>query len=152
MSRTFKVSDCMVKYPYTVEKNMSLAAADEFMSKCSIRHLPVVDGENLVGVVSDRDIRSMDVRNYAAIACVEDVMSRNVFVVDKDSKLSRVLDAMASKKYGSVLVRDENHDILGIFTTTDALKMLSELIQEDEEKDIKIYLNDVENYQYADFA
>jgi acetoin utilization protein AcuB len=53
-----KVVDVMTKDPLTVTPTETIGQADELMNTNKILQLPVVQGKNLVGIVTDRDIRS----------------------------------------------------------------------------------------------
>jgi acetoin utilization protein AcuB len=99
------------------------------MRNHQIRHLPVMSGGQVTGVLSDRDVKlalsinGVDPENTK----VEEIASSEVFLVKPDSKLDEVARTMSEKKIGSVLVIDHHH-LVGIFTTTDALKALDELL------------------------
>lgn len=56
MNKPTNVGDSMVSDPITIESNVGLLDAQEIMRAWGMRHLPVVEGEKLVGVLSDRDI------------------------------------------------------------------------------------------------
>ena len=53
-----KVMDVMTKVPLTVAASETVGEADELMSENNIRQIPVVDNHELVGIVTDRDIRA----------------------------------------------------------------------------------------------
>ena len=53
-----KVVDVMTKEPLTIAATETIEQADELMSENNIRQIPVVAGRNLVGIVTDRDLRS----------------------------------------------------------------------------------------------
>jgi acetoin utilization protein AcuB len=95
------------------------------MRSYGIRHLPVLDGGKLAGVLSQRDallvetLRDVDPANTP----VEDAMSTDVYVVGPDTPLHEVATAMIEHKYGCAVVVEGNR-VVGIFTTIDALRAL----------------------------
>jgi acetoin utilization protein AcuB len=94
-----------------------------------IRHLPVLDGGKLVGMVTERDLhlvetlRDVDPREVI----VDEAMSNHVYSVDPDIALDVVAETMAEHKYGSA-VAIQNGKVVGIFTTNDACRALAELL------------------------
>lgn len=115
------------------------------MRELAIRHLPVLQDERLVGVVSERDLKpaaSLPEVETKALT-VGDVMKRDVFVASTDMQLSEVASEMAEGKLGSAIIVDAGGNVAGIFTTTDALRILAGLA---EEGSIEEYLLDYESY------
>lgn len=119
----------MTTTPQTVGKGQTLAHAMKMMDEVHARHLPVLDGGTLVGVISERDIAM--VQNLAGsnpdTLKVEDAMSQNPYTVAPDASLDVVAQEMADKKYGSAVVM-QNHKVVGIFTAVDGLAALAELL------------------------
>jgi len=124
------VQKYMTTNPYSIERNQPLAEAHRIMRTHGIRHLPVMDAGQLVGILSDRDLhlvetlRDVDPEQVP----VEDAMALDVFTVDPDAQLDEVAEQMASQKYGSAVVM-QNSKVVGIFTTINALTALSELLR-----------------------
>jgi acetoin utilization protein AcuB len=89
----------------------------------------VTEGGELRGIVSDRDIKMALGMNGVDPdkTKVKDVAFEDPYLISPGSKLDEVVAAMAEKKIGSALVVDHNK-LVGIFTTTDALKALNELL------------------------
>jgi len=93
------------------------------------RHLPVMDGEKVLGIISQRDLNLF--KNLAGAKQpiqAKDIMHADPFVVTHDTPLEHVVFALSEKKIGSALVRDEAGKVSGIFTTTDAMNALIELL------------------------
>jgi acetoin utilization protein AcuB len=120
----------MTVAPTVISSDRSLADAQRLMRERDIRHLPVVDGGNLVGVVSQRDLylvgtlRSVD----PAFASVREAMTAEPYAVAPDTPLDEVVTVMASRRYGSTVVVDRG-SVIGVFTTVDALHALSTLLR-----------------------
>ncbi|HZY01877.1 MAG TPA: CBS domain-containing protein [Anaeromyxobacteraceae bacterium] len=120
----------MTLSPQVISSGHTLAQAHQVMRERKIRHLPVVDGGRLVGLVSQRDLyllqtlRGLD----PATETVEEAMSREPFAVRPDAPLDEVALAMAEHKYGSAVVVDQGV-VVGLFTTVDALRALAALLR-----------------------
>jgi acetoin utilization protein AcuB len=119
----------MTVMPHTINAEQTLEAASKMMQEGAIRHLPVLSGGQITGIISDRDVKTaLSIRGVDAEKTkVDEIASQEVFLVKPESKLDEVVKTMAEKKIGSVLVVD-NHRLVGIFTTTDALQALNDLL------------------------
>lgn len=127
--RTDTVGSHMTAAPFSIQLDAELGQAIELMQQHQIRHLPVLDGERLVGVVSERDlsiIESLVPDEWQRIVVAE-AMTPSPYAVASSTPVSEVARAMADRKYGCVVVTDERGAVLGLFTTTDALHLLAEL-------------------------
>lgn len=124
------VSMFMSTSPHSIGKSQSIARAKQVMHDFGIRHLPVLEGGHLVGVVSDRDVallealREVDVEHVA----IEDAMSQLVYTISPEAHLDEVAAEMAEKRYGSAVVV-EGGKVVGILTTTDLARALAELLR-----------------------
>src|SRR5579863_1999586 len=111
--------------PHSVGRDQPLSVAHERMRSHGVRHLPVLDGGKLAGILSQRDallvetLRDVD----PATTPVEEAMSTDVYVVSPNTPLEEVAGAMADHKYGCAVVVDDDR-VVGIFTTVDALRAL----------------------------
>ena len=123
------IDEYMTPLPFTVGVEQSLSAVDDRMRQLGVRHLPVLHGGALVGIVSDRDIRfvrELD-RIDASRLSVEDIMTPEPYVVGRDMPLSVAARTMADRKLGCAIVVDQGK-VVGILTTTDALSVLADLL------------------------
>jgi len=124
------VQKFMTYVPKSIGFDQSLAQANDFMKKLKLRHLPVLRGGHLVGILTDRDInlvmsfKDMDPEKTT----VEEAYTPDPYVTSPNAPLDEVVAMMAEKKYGCALVVD-NGKLVGIFTETDAYKALSELLK-----------------------
>lgn len=117
--------------PVMVPDSASIDAMFELMEKHGVRHLPIVHDGGVVGVVSDRDLRvarglSAERRNQVT---ARDIMATDLISVLADTPLDEVAFNMSERKIGSVLVYEESGGYLGIFTVTDALNALVEVMR-----------------------
>lgn len=118
----------MSSVPHLIQRDETLSAAHQAMREHRIRHLPVLDGRRLVGIVSDRDLHLVEtLRDVDPRAVrVDEAMTREPFTVGPRTSLASVARSMSKAKYGSAIVLDRGR-IIGIFTTTDALDALVSL-------------------------
>lgn len=132
MPKTVPISAFMTKSPHTVGKSQTLAHAHEVMRKHNIRHLPVLEGGKLVGLVTERDLRLIETLKDVdpAHVTVEEAMSQEVYAVTPDTLLAEVARQMAEHKYGSAIVMEGSAKVVGIFTTVDAMTALSSVLQQ----------------------
>lgn len=120
----------MTPAPHTISTRQTLAEAHQAMRERGVRHLPVVQDGKLVGVVSQRDLYLLETLRGVDVSreLVEEAMSAEPFVVGPDASLQEVAEAMANRKHGSALIV-ENEAVVGIFTSTDALRALVVLLR-----------------------
>jgi len=119
----------MTQRPYSISSGESMATARTVMDQHAIRHLPVVEGERLVGVISDRDVALLGAVPGVDLDHVEiaRVMSPPVDV-RRDTPLDEVSDLMSTHRTDCVVVRSGD-GVEGIFTAVDALHALSDLLR-----------------------
>jgi acetoin utilization protein AcuB len=119
----------MTREPYSVSSTDSLARVRHMMLAHSIRHLPVIDGERLVGVVSDRELVAIERIPGVELSRVEvaRVMTPPI-VVWGETPLDDVSELMSHRKSDCVVVQG-GHGVAGIFTATDALAALTDLLR-----------------------
>lgn len=120
----------MTAMPHTIGKDQTLANAEKMMANYKVRHLPVLEGGQLVGILSDRDVRLVE--SFRDVdpekVTVAEAYSSDPYIVKPSAPLNEVCEEMASKRYGCVLIED-NHKLVGIFTWVDALRAFGELLE-----------------------
>jgi acetoin utilization protein AcuB len=127
------IEEHMVHEPLTIGRDQTLATAHRMMRTNDLRHLPVLDGGELVGLLSERDLYFMESfpGTDPGQVTVEDAMSPDPLAFGPKTPLAEVVKAMAKGKYGSALIV-AGRKVVGIFTATDALALLSRLLGGDE--------------------
>lgn len=125
---TPKVYKYMTPSPHSIGREQTLAQAHTIMRANHIRHLPVLDGGVLVGLVSERDLRFIETLRDVELAVVkvEEAMAPDPYFVNVDTPVKDVAAMMIEHRYGSAIVVDKGH-VVGIFTTIDALRALVDL-------------------------
>jgi len=126
----FIVQRFMTVGPHVISSRHTLAQAHQTMREKGVRHLPVVDGGKLVGIVSQRDLYLLETLKGVDVAreLVEEAMSAEPIAVPPHAALDEVAEQMAAQRHGSAVVVDRGA-VVGIFTTTDALKALVSLLR-----------------------
>ena len=104
---------------HPIDDEQTMLMAHRLMRQRKVRLLPVMHQENLVGVVSDRDLSSADPR----VVKVAEAMMVDVLVVGPNTPLEEVVTTMAQRGYHAALVR-EGQRLVGMLTAADACAAL----------------------------
>jgi acetoin utilization protein AcuB len=121
----------MTKSPHSIGVEQSLERARAVRTEHRVRHLPVLHGGKLVGVISDRDVHLVESLEGVdpKLVTVSDAMSEAVYCVPPDTLLIDVAREMGDHKYGSTVVVSGGK-VVGIFTTVDASRALAESLRD----------------------
>lgn len=122
---TDTIEKFMTRSVHTIGTKAPLAEAHRMMNDHSIRHLPVLEGGRLVGMLSQRDLHLIETLKDVDpnVVQVEEAMSQDCYTAEPEDSLAAVAREMAKHKYGSAVIL-RGAQMLGIFTTTDALRAL----------------------------
>ena len=116
----------MTPQPVTIGRAESLATAHQLMREHGCRHLPVLEHGELVGVVTQRDLYLLE--TFAGVDLradvIDEAMSNDAYAVPPDALLEDVAASMAANRYGCAVVIERGR-VIGIFTATDALRVLA---------------------------
>ena len=131
LSMNVPVDEFITPDPVTAREDRSIDEVRSLMDRHDIRHLPVMRGNAVVGLISERDVRLVSGLTVAEKLMVNasDIMTTVLLTVGASTPLVEVAHAMARQKVGSAIVNDEDGRLLGIFTATDALNALVEVIR-----------------------
>jgi acetoin utilization protein AcuB len=136
-------NDLMTSNPVTVTPDTTVAEVWDLMRERGIRHVPVVDGAAVVGMVSDRDLAHFDLGRLLTIEGAEAVrrelgmpivklMSADVVTVEPEADLGEVIDMLLEHRIGAVpVVRPENGELIGIVSYIDVLNAVRDALDED---------------------
>ena len=113
-----KLSEIMTANPLVIDPRETVGQAFHTMTQSGIRHLPVVERGQLIGIVTDRDLRA-----YAASpeVLIGWVMTAEPKVGRPDEDAREVARRMAELKIGCLPVVDEVGGVIGIVTIVDIL-------------------------------
>jgi acetoin utilization protein AcuB len=131
------VSDWMARKVFTVSPDDSIAEAAKLAKEKGIKHLPVVQGEKLKGILSDRDIKeyvpskatSLDVYELHYLLAktkVKEVMKTKVYTTTPDTPIEEAAMLMRDQKIGCLPVI-ENNKVAGIISDRDIFKVLVDI-------------------------
>ena len=126
--------DVMTKTPVTVGATDTVEEVATKMYESDIRHIPVVEDRALIGIISDRDLRSFASAESSSEASlldsepsstgkVSDIVHTDVIAVNPETSISELVDLMVDEKVGAIPVIEERDRILvGIVSYVDILK------------------------------
>lgn len=129
-----RIEEFMTAGPQVSRPDVPLREAAVRMKECGVHHLPVVQGDDLVGLLTADDLRAYDeCSELVRIRLrVEDVMIPMPYAVPGTAALREVVRAMLAGHYSAAVVRNDGGQIAGVFTLSDALRALGEVLEESE--------------------
>jgi acetoin utilization protein AcuB len=128
------VEEIMSRDPFSVQVTESVEKVMAALRDADVRHLPVLEGHALVGIVSDRDLRAYALPALATLddpqrtrdllaTPISDVMSSDVVSVNPETDVGEVIDLMIEHKIGAIPVVDSTTSkLVGIVSYIDALR------------------------------
>ncbi len=132
------VSDWMTAKVYTVTPDDSISRAVSIMKERNIRHLPVVSGDSVVGIVSDRDIKefspskatTLDVYELHYLlekTTIREVVKKKPITTTDDTPIEEAALIMHGAGIGCLPVLDSKEHLVGIITYKDIYKVLVDI-------------------------
>jgi acetoin utilization protein AcuB len=134
----------MTTYPVTVTPQTTIAEALNLMRDLDIRHIPVVESDALVGMLSDRDLAYLNVgalltdqgadalKRELATPVIK-IMRSDVICVEPETDLSDVIDLLIEHKIGAIpVIRPDTQAVVGIVSYIDVLRAVQESLDEDD--------------------
>jgi len=132
MSLPPSLKSAMTPFPYSIDVKANLQEARALMEKHKVRHLPVLQGHTVVGIITERDIAARIGRpgdNFVSNdISVEEAYIEDVYVVDLNEPLDNVLQTMADRHIGSAIVTRDGR-LAGVFTTVDACRIFADYLR-----------------------
>jgi CBS domain-containing protein len=130
-----RVRAIMQRKIITISAHESLSMVEDIMRLGRVRHMPVVSGGQLVGVVSERDLlrnslsslsshRTDERKAFLYAVEIGRVMSQPPIVVSSDVSVRQAARTMAEAKIGCLPVVDDD-ELVGIVTETDVLRWVA---------------------------
>jgi len=134
MAKT-KVGDWMTPNPITIDASATIVDAINLLKERNIRRVPVMKDGHLAGILTERMLLSYsaskagahdawELQYLFARTPVTEAMNPKPFTVTPDTDLADAAQLIRERKLNGVTVVDERGDLLGIFTTTNALEAL----------------------------
>ena len=135
MKKRTTISTIMSKDVITLNHTDNLETAELLFKKNNIRHIPVVNGKEISGMLSytdllrisfadavDEDEQEVDTVVYNMFT-IEQVMAKNLISVNSDVTIKEVAEILAKKEFHALPVVEDNK-LVGIVTTTDLINYL----------------------------
>lgn len=137
-----RVRDLMTTEVVTLNAGDHLDLASDIMTLGRIRHMPVVRGGRLAGILSQRDLfrgaissvlqfRPAAEREWLRKVRVEEVMTQTVVAAAPDWPIRRAVDVMIEGRFGCLPVVDAEQRVVGLISETDFLRLLASLLSEE---------------------
>jgi len=117
----------MVRKLITIPPQTNILNALKVMRDNSIRHLPVVDGGNLVGFVTEGDLRQASLLSMVDKVSIEDVMIKNPVTIAPDASIEEAAKLIYSHKIGGLPVV-KGKKLVGIITIVDVLQAFIQMM------------------------
>ena len=132
----FQISEWMNRKPLTIEESDDLERIEALMREFRVRHLPVMRGRKLVGVVSHRDfIRALEMSRRRVTReriWAMEIMTRDLFTLTPKSSVADALRLLIENKIGCVPVVSDGA-LVGLVTDTELLRFALELVNAREQ-------------------
>ncbi|RLF15753.1 MAG: inosine-5-monophosphate dehydrogenase [Thermoprotei archaeon] len=125
-----QVALIMSRDPITVSPGDSVLKAAKLLLENNIRRLPVVEGEDLVGIITVADIVYKALADSAITDPISEYMERKMLAVWEGTPLPVVLSIMKMAKAQAVLVLDNKSELCGIITDADLVKLSEVVLKE----------------------
>ena len=132
MKKIPTLTAAMTPFPYSVTLETSLVEARQMMVEHHIHHLPVMSGEKIFGVITQRDIDAIQNlmldRGSNEILEVRHAYIAKPYIVDINEPLENVLLTMADKQIGAAVIT-KHQKLAGVFTFIDACRFFGEYLK-----------------------
>ena len=134
MKNTPLISSIMSTKIITLKKEDDLETAEQLFKKHNIRHIPVVEGKSIIGMLSYTDLLRISYVDAVDddgkieslvynMFTIEQVMAKNVISIASTNGIKEVAEILTKKEFHAVPVVDDDV-LVGIVTTTDLIKFL----------------------------
>jgi CBS domain-containing protein len=127
MSSATTVSDIMTRRVIYLREEDNLSRIVEGMEHFGLRHLPVLDGDKLVGMISHRDMLKIlsSTERREEETFVASVMTRDPIAVAPDTPIAEAARTLLKARFGCLPVVDSDGNVIGIVTEHDFLKVVA---------------------------
>lgn len=138
-----KVEDIMTPDPVALRVDRPVREAIEALEKHAIRHLPILEGDALVGILSDRSVspwrqtlleaeswHDVDLEALLLDTRVGDIIERHVVYVHPETSLGEAIDRLLDFHIGALPVVDDDGLLVGIVSYVDLLRVMREMVDD----------------------
>jgi CBS domain-containing protein len=134
-----EASEIMQRDVAVITPEALLRDASEIMRSQDVRHLPVVEAGQVVGIISDRDLRcylsemfnaesEMTPSTARKTITVRQAMQTKPVMVEPESDLREVIDCLLEFKIGAVIVTDTDGHLRGVISYEDVIRVARDLL------------------------
>jgi CBS domain-containing membrane protein len=134
MKKTIPISKIMTANVVTLSVNDTLEIAEKIFKDHKIKHIPVVKGKEIIGMLSYTDLLRIsyadvsddekNVENFVYdIFTIEQVMTKDIYTVPPYATIKDVAELLSQKEFHALPVVEDN-ELVGIVTTTDLVNYL----------------------------
>lgn len=138
-----KVEKWMTRNPITIEKDATVIEAMHLMKEKNVRRLPVMDKGKIAGIITEKmvmefkpskatSLDTWEIHYILSKTPVTEAMNPKPYKVTPNSDLTEAARLLHDRKLNGVLVVNEKNELVGIFTTTNALEALMEICKNPE--------------------
>ena len=131
-----KISELMARDVETLDRNDTLSLAEDLMKMKRIRHLPVTDDGELVGIISQRDLFHAGLSTamgfgtkakgeFLKSVLVKEITTEKVITISSGSDVKTAAQLMLEKKIGCLPVVD-NGELVGLISESDVIRIVAE--------------------------
>jgi CBS domain-containing protein len=130
----------MTRSVVTMDEDQSLREAIALMQRHRIRHVPIVSGDAILGILTDRDVKRATPSLLSGVSqeefdrvlsttTVSHVMTRNPYTITLSTSLRDAVKLMLDRRFSSLPVVEAGR-LIGILTITDLLRTLHEMLED----------------------
>ena len=123
--RDIPIEQVMTSDPATISPQRSAAEARRLLDSYVINHLPVVEGERLVGIISSSDLLKLylldDKLAIFERATVDQIMETNLVVLHRQATLREAAEKLSMGSFHALPIVDKKRRLVGIITSSDLI-------------------------------
>ncbi|NOZ73517.1 MAG: CBS domain-containing protein [Chloroflexi bacterium] len=138
-----KVREAMTPNPITVTADTPLPKIVDLMREHRVRRVPVVDGDRLIGIISDHDVMATmpspattlsrwEMNTLLEKVRAKEIMTSPVYVAAPECPIEEVARMMLQRKFGAMPVLDDDDKLVGIVTESDIFRMFVDMLSGEE--------------------
>ncbi len=124
MIKKLKAEDIMIEEVHVTSPKDLVAAAKLKMMRCNVGGLPVVDDKRIVGIITHRDV--LLAGGEALGLKVNDLMTKELYVANRDTPILEITQVMADKGYQRIPVVEDGN-LVGLITQSSLIRALAGL-------------------------
>jgi CBS domain-containing protein len=115
------VTELMTQFAHTVESSMAMSEAAELMRDHNVGLLPVLEGERLTGMLTDRDlvVRGLAEGKDPELTTIREIMTPRVATVFDDEDVDQAIQVMRDNRVRRVAVISHDRRLLGVLSQAD---------------------------------